>query len=343
MQELVRNHYGTQDEFRAILCGPMGSYDAPTAHGDGWDDVVKGEYELTVLELLGGIAPDEARTDAGLINLDWLPWPEDEDCDRTKYREINHYIDYNSNDVFIQLYATRGCPLQCTFCTVPSYYGGHGKSGKSHRCRDVNDVCDEIEYLAARFPNFRGCYLNEESHNANTKWFVSFCEELIRRGLNKYQYDAMTLMAPWTPELVQLAKRAGYRQIRFGLESTSEQVGKAIKKTVAKDKTERFLGWLKDAGVGAYATAQVGAMGSTEESDRATIADIKEWIRRGMIQKWQLSTSTPQINTPFWNLCKQNGYLITENFEDFDGYRATCNFPGYSAAQIQHVRDTAGL
>jgi radical SAM superfamily enzyme YgiQ (UPF0313 family) len=331
---------------RSILCGPMGGYDAQRAYVDGWTDVVVGEYELKVLGLLGGTVPPEAYTH-GLVNLDWLPWPEDEDVRREKYREINHYIDYRSNDAIIQLYPTRGCPLQCTFCTVPSLYGGHGHSQKSHRVRDMGDVSDEIEYMVALGKSqgwqFAGAYFNEESHNANTTWLVSFCEELIRRGLNKYMYDAMTLMMPWTPELVRLAKRAGYRQIRFGLESTSAQVGKAIKKTVAKDKTERFLGWLKEAGIGAYATAQVGAMGSTEESDRATIADIKDWIRRGMIQKWQLSTSTPQVNTPFWDLCKKNGYLITENFDDFDGYRATCNFPNYSAAQIQHVRDTAGL
>lgn len=326
----------------SFLCGPMGAYDSSRALDNGWKIVAKGEYELSVLEALGGTIPDEARTN-GLVNLDWLPWPEDEDVDRTRYREINHYIDYKSNDAIVQLYATRGCPLSCTFCVVPSYYGGHGKSHRSHRFRDVDDVCDEIEYLAQRYPNFKGCYFNEEAHNANAEWFALFCETLIQRGLNKYQYDAMCGMWTFTPELVQLAKRAGYRQIRFGLESTSEAVGKAIKKTLHKEKTEQFLTWLKAAGIGAYATIQVGAMGSTEESDLATIADVKTWIRRGMIQKWQLSTSTPQPGTPFWTLCQRNGWLLTENPEHLDGYRACVDFPDYPARRIQYVRDTCGL
>lgn len=331
------------DTVRTILCGPMGNYDKPRALDDGWTDVVAGEYELKVLELLGVKPPPEAYTN-GLVNLDWLPWPEDEDVSRQRYYEINHY----SPPACIQIYnATRGCPLSCTFCVVPSYYGGHGKSHKSHRTRNVEDVCDEIEYLVALGKQqgwqFTSAYFNEEAHNANTEWFVSFCETLIRRGLNKYQYDAMCGAWPFSLELVKLAKRAGYRQIRFGMESTSETVGKAIKKTIFKEKTETFLGWLKDNDIGAYATIMVGAMGSTEESDRQTIADVKNWIRRGMLQKWQLSTSTPQRNTPFWDLAKKNGWLTTENPEDFDGYRATVNFPGYSAAQIQRVRDTAGL
>lgn len=340
MQELRQILDG--EPFRAILCGPMGAYDKQRALDDGWTDVVVGEYELKVLELLGGIVPDEARTN-GLVNLDWLPWPEDFDVDRSRYREINHYIDYRSNAAIVQLYATRGCPLSCTFCVVPSLYGGHGKSHRSHRCRDVEDVCNEIVYLSELYPTFSGAFFNDEAHNANAEWFASFCEALIARGLNRYQYDAMCGMWSFTPELVQLAKRAGYRQIRFGLESTSEAVGKAIKKTLSRDRTESFLGWLKDAGIGAYATIQVGAMGSTEASDRKTIADVKEWIQRGMIQKWQLSTSTPQPNTPFYDLCKRNGWLVTENPEDFDGYRATVNFPDYPAHRIQAVRDEAGL
>lgn len=322
---------------RAILCGPMASSDR--AQADGWTDRVTGEYELKVLELLDGTIPPEATTAAGLINLDWLPWPEDEDVDRSRYYEINHY----AKPAMIQMYPTRGCLLSCSFCVVPTYYGGHGKTARSHRCRNVEDVCDEIEYLAELYPNFNGCYFNEEAHNANTEWFVSFCEALIRRGLNRYQYDAMCGMWPFTQELVQLAKSAGYRQIRFGMESTSEAVGKAIKKTIHKEKTEQFLGWLKDAGMGAYCTIQVGAQGSTEASDRQTIADVKAWIKRGMIQKWQLSTSTPQPGTPFHDLAERSGWLVTKDINLYDGVRAVVDYPDYSAARIQAVRNEAGL
>lgn len=325
----------------AILCGPM----AKTHFGDlrrdyEWDFLVQGEYELKVLELLGGTIPAAAYTDAGLINLDWLPWPEDEDTNRIDYFEINHY----AKSGIIQLYPTRGCPLSCTFCVVPSYYGGHGKTARSHRCRDVEDVCDEITYLAYRYGDrFHGCYFNEEAHNANVEWLASFCEALIRRGLNKYQYDAMTGAWTYTRELVELMSRAGYRQIRFGVESTSEQVGRSIKKTVHKHVIDNLLGWCKEFGVGAYITLQVGAMGSTEQSDLATIADAKEWIRKGLVQKWQLSTSCPQPGTPFHALAKKSGWLLTDDISRYDGYHAIVDYPEYPAHHIQRVRDTCGL
>lgn len=321
----------------AILCGPMATHEQATL--DFWNPI-SGEYELKVLEVLGGTVPPEAYTDAGLINLDWLPWPEDEDVDRSAYYEINHY----AGPAMIQMYPTRGCPLSCSFCIVPSYYGGHGKTSRSHRCRDVGDVADEIEYMAYKYGSrFHGCYFNEEAHSANPEWLASFCETLIWRGLNKYEYDAMCGMWSFDRELVKLCAAAGYRQIRFGVESTSEVVGRAIKKTIHKEKIETFLGWCKEFGVGAYITLQVGAMGSTEQSDLATIADAKEWIRKGLVQKWQLSTSCPQPGTPFHELAKKNGWLLTEDISRYDGYQAIVNYPDYPVHRIQAVRDGAGL
>lgn len=332
---------------RAILCGPMGAYDKERALADGWTDVVVGEYELKVLELLGGTVPDEARTDAGLVNLDWLPWPEDEDVDRGRYREINHYIDYRTNAVVPQMYLTRGCSLACGFCSVPNYYGGHGKSFKSHRGRDVEDCCEEILYLKAMYGDrMKAAFFNDEAHNANVEWIVSLCEEFIRRGMkdkHNLRFDAMCGYWPMTEELVKLMATAGYNQIRFGLESTSIVVGKKIGKAMHLGKLENFMGWLKKYGVHGYATIQIGASGSTEETDRQTIADVKKWIAAGSISKWQISTSTPQPQTPFYQECLRNGWLTTTDFSLYDGYRAVVNFPDYPAERIQHVRDTCGL
>ena len=317
---------------RNILCGPMATYAGAAL--DGWTDTVTGEFEHKALSKLKG-EPEPT----GYIDLDWLPWPEDEDISRIDYDEINHY-----SKGTVQLYATRGCPLSCTFCVVPTYYNGHGKSHRSHRCRNVKDVCDEIEYLANRYAGrFSGCYFNEEAHNANVDWLVEFCETLIRRGLNKYQYDAMCGAWVMTEELTALMARAGYRQFRFGIESTSEKVGKAIKKTIHREKIEQLLSWLKKHGIGAYGTFQIGAMGSTEETDIATMQDLRNWIQRGLMQKWQVSTSTPQPGTPFYAQAKASGWLVTEDLNHYNGWNAVVSYPDYPAQRIQAVRSGCGL
>jgi radical SAM superfamily enzyme YgiQ (UPF0313 family) len=312
---------------RNILTGPMATYAG--ALMDGWTDTVTGEYEHKVLALLQG-----EPMPAGYVDLDWLPWPEDDDIARIDYDEINHY-----SRGTIQLYPTRGCPLSCTFCVVPTYYGGHGKSHRSHRCRDVEDVGDEIQHLAGRYAGrFSGCYFNEEAHNANVGWLVSFAEMLIRRGLNRFQYDAMCGYWTFTEDIIRLLGRAGYRQIRFGVESTSEQVGKSIKKLMHVEKLEQLMHWCKAAGIGCYGTFQIGAPGSTEATDRQTIADLNRWRAADMMQKWQVSTSTPLPGTPFFEQAKREGWLITEDLSRFNGFHPVLSYPHYPAERIFQVR-----
>jgi radical SAM superfamily enzyme YgiQ (UPF0313 family) len=239
----------------------------------------------------------------------------------------------------VQLYPTRGCPMACTFCVVPIYYGGHGKSYKSHRQRDPENVCDEIEYLAEKYRGrFNGCFFNEETHNANMEWLTRFAETLIRRRLNGFAYDAMCGYWPFTEESIDLLARAGYQQIRFGVESTSELVGRKIKKTMHLEKLERFMGWCRSAGIQCYGTFQIGAPGSSEETDRATMADLGRWFEEGLMQRWQVSTSTPQPGTPFYKEAIDNGWLLTEDLARFDGFNPVLDYPDYPADRIAAVR-----
>jgi radical SAM superfamily enzyme YgiQ (UPF0313 family) len=126
-----------------MLTGPFATHDPERAIRDGWDWTWAGEYEANVLLALAMPRPTHVPTTRGYVDLDWLPWPEDEDISRLDYSEMS-----NPASGMIQVYPTRGCPLACTFCVVPTYYGGHGKSHRSHRVRDVEDVCAEIAYLA---------------------------------------------------------------------------------------------------------------------------------------------------------------------------------------------------
>lgn len=314
------------------LTGPLATYDPTRCLKDGWDKTFRGEFELNVLETVTGNLPGAP----GYIDLDFLPWPEDTDISRIDYSEMSNPV-----SGLIQVYPTRGCPLACTFCVVPLYYGGHGNSHKSHRQRDVDNVCDEIEHLAMRYDGFNGCFFNEETHNANVEWLERFARKLIERGLNAFQFDAMTGYWAFTEPLVHLLAEAGYKQFRFGVESTSELVGKAIHKSIHLEKMERFMGWCRDAGIDAYGTFQLGCVGSSEATDRQTLDDLRRWAAEGLMQRWQISTSTPQPGTPYYQQAKDNGWLLTEDLSKYDGEGAVVSFPDYPAERIALVRSGA--
>ena len=162
----------------------------------------------------------------------------------------------------MQLYPTRGCPLACTFCVVPLYYGGHGFSHKSHRTRDPENVCDEIDYLADRYPGrFNGCFFNEETHNADVDVARAVRPHADPAPVERVGVRRDVRLLDVHRTAGEPLADAGYTQLRFGVESTSEIVGKTIHKTMHLEKIERFMGWCKAAGVDCYGTFQIGAPG----------------------------------------------------------------------------------
>lgn len=313
----------------ALLAGPYGMHKPGKAGYDGWL-VIPGEFETKMLQACGGPAAQP-----GYIDLDDLPWPEDDDVSRIEYEEPFG----NPYPGMVQVYPTRGCPLACKFCVVPMYYGGHGHSHKSHRTRDVENVCDEIEYLAGKYAGqFNGCYFHEETHNADPDWLARFAEALIRRGLDRYHYDAMCGYWTFTPDLVQLLARAGYARIRMGIESLDTSVGRRIGKVVFEDKLVSVLEWCKAAGILTYGTSMVGAPGSTAAKDLATLAGLRELHGRGLLDIWQHSVATPQPGTPFYAEVKAAGYLLTEDPAAFNGVQPVVSWPDYPAAEIARVK-----
>jgi radical SAM superfamily enzyme YgiQ (UPF0313 family) len=203
-------------------------------------------------------------------------------------------------------------------------------------------VCDEIQYLADKYkaatPQFTGCFFNEETHNANPEWLASLAETIIQRGLNKYSYDAMCGYWTFTEDLVNLLARAGYIYIRVGIESLSQDVGKAIKKVVFPDKLITFMQWCKTAGIQVYGTTQIGAQGSSKQADLATLSALWELKKNGLIHRWQHSVSTPQPGTPFYEQVKTDGLLLTDDITQYNGVQAVVSWPHYTADEINQVK-----
>lgn len=314
---------------RTILAGPFGMYAPELARLAGWDHVVQGEYEAKILALLKGEpVPEE------YLDLDWLPWPEDDDICRADY------IEPVSPFRGIQVYSSRGCPFSCPHCVAPLYHGGHGHTARSWRGRDVDDVCAEIEHLIGKYPKTQGILFYEDTHNVNVEWTASLSEALIRHGLDKrLKFDAMVAYKPFTRDLVELMARASYVFFHMGIESLVPEMGKTLRgKGIFPDKLVQVLGWFQEFDIGVWGAVMIGASGSSQETDLATLDGMRDLTRRGLITKIQYSIATPQPGTPFFEQCRREGCLVTEDFSRYNWLESVVSYPHYSARQIEAMR-----
>lgn len=323
---------------KLIFCGPH-----PTAFPDEtleWaDHVCLGEYELTVLELIQGknsseilgLYPNKRRPI--IENIDFLPWPEDDDVKRIDYGKPGVP---GTNYLEVQMYASRGCPFQCNFCVCGNMYYDR----PNWRPRNIEDVMAEISYLKNKYPEMEGVFFDEESHNQDPRHFDRFLDAIIAHGHNDLKYVAMGSYSSLNENLIEKMKKAGYYQMRIGIETASEQIAEQIgmKRKFNLDRLKNVLQSARNAGIETYGTFLFGARGSSVEEDNKTIDLMKEIVKNELLTELQVSIATPQPGTPFYAWADQNGYLVTKNWEDYDGgCGAVISYPHYSKQQIDRM------
>jgi radical SAM superfamily enzyme YgiQ (UPF0313 family) len=159
----------------------------------GLDSVVRFEGEETLVNLAGrlaaretwsdlpGIAYRGARDEAiinppcpGKPDLDALPWPDRDD------------LDYLSQPLpSASILGGRGCPWNCSFCSIASFYAGNGTPGR--RRRDPLRVVDEMEYLS-RQRGVRILLWQDDDFlaggAAGVRWAHEIARECVARGLH---------------------------------------------------------------------------------------------------------------------------------------------------------------
>lgn len=328
---------------RVIIAGQFPTSFPEKIIEDGNEYACIGEFEATVLDILQG---KDAKSIEGLypnsyrkvLDIDWLPDPEDNDIRRIDYSYSggHRWTRYRE----IEVHASRGCPYTCDFCVAGTVY----YENINWRFRKPERIINEIENLRRKYPRMEGCFFNEETHIIRKKNILEFCDAIIASGNNDLHFEAMANHQRLDEEILEALKRAGYYKLRIGIESVDEATGKSI--GLIKSRADRLEGILQIArkiGIEMYGTFLFGASGSTAEGDRKTIDCGKKLIAQGLLSSWQASIAVPHPGTPFYEKAVKGGWLQTDNLESFDGSTGTVvSYPNYSSEQImQTVKEMA--
>ena len=269
------------------------------------------------------------NTRGSLIDINALPFPEDDDVRRIDYHEPN--CRYKQ----IQMYASRGCPRRCNFCAAATLYYDE----LNWRPRNVASVVEEIRTLHEKYPEMEGVFFDEEVHNIKRSFNISLAKAIRSAELDHLKYEAMCEYASLDEEAMQEMRAAGYYKIRFGIETGSDKV--AEKMTLGKkhdlNKLRTMVKFGKSIGMLIYGTISIGGLGSSREEDQKTVDLVYEMASKGWLDEVQVSINTPQPGTDFYNSCKEESLLPTStNWEGFDGNgQVVVRYPHYPAEAIQ--------
>ncbi len=202
-------------------------------------------------------------------DLDEIPFPLYDDIDADYYFRPNIYVIRNMFLSTAQLFTSRGCPFQCTFCVNKNLKNIMGTT-KPIRYRSANNVIDEIEYLVDRY-FIDGIYISDDTFCVNKKFVFDFCQELSKRNL-ELTWATETRVNLISRDMLESMRDAGCVQLDFGVESGSPEILKRIKKGITVEQARDAFRLCHEVGIRPLANFMFNTPGETENDVQQTLA-----------------------------------------------------------------------
>jgi radical SAM superfamily enzyme YgiQ (UPF0313 family) len=196
------------------------------------DIVVIGEGDVTICELCGALELGQSLTTvSGIAFLDGqqvtLTSPRQtlnnlDDLSLPDYTYARPFIEHAGMAFMI---TSRGCPVQCTFCSTSSYWG------QKVRMNSVTRVVDEIEMLISEY-NVKKFFFHDDTFNIGISRVMNICSEIVSRGID-VEWGCSCRVTPVSVEMLSAMVRAGCRHICWGIESGSVEMLARIDKKIS--------------------------------------------------------------------------------------------------------------
>lgn len=206
----------------------------------------------------------------------------------------------------------------CTFCSWVPYH-------ENTTTRSVANFVEEVEGLV----NFGFKEFFDDSGTFPVgKWLREFCDIMINR---KYDVQgkqvSMNKLIAWgcnmrfgalQPEDFKLMADAGCRFILWGFESANQKTLDMLSKGYKVEDMRKDLIISRMAGIWNHLTVMQGYPWETLEEENRTVKMVK-WL---LVNDWASSAQSticmPYPGTRLFEQCKENGWLINENWEEWD-------------------------
>ena len=214
-------------------------------------------------------------------------------------KDLFHRADH-SNGV---LFATRGCPSQCDFCTIAVMYR------HSLRKRPIVEV-------AAEYASFKGKVII--LWDDNIAGDLEYAKSLFRAiaPSRKWWSGQASVHAGRDDAFLEAAARSGCKQLFLGLESISQQSMTEVKK--AFNRVEEYRQIIER--IHSYGIAvQAGIVFGFDHDTPAIFKNTLDFLEETGVQNATFNMLTPFPGTPLFRRMEDEGRILTRDWRRYNG------------------------
>ncbi|MBX3426039.1 MAG: B12-binding domain-containing radical SAM protein [Pirellulales bacterium] len=269
------------------------------------DAVVVGEAEAVFPQVL---ADARAGRLQGLYQGTPIPF-----CDRPAARRDVYHPGY----MFSSIQTSRGCPLDCDFCSVTVF------NGRRYRRRPNAEVLDELETIPQEL-----LFIVDDNiigyGTADREQTLALFRGMVERGMKKKWFCQASVNVADDPEVLDWAARAGCKMIFLGIEAEDpDALGAVNKRLNAKRGTDAYASIFQRihaAGIAVLGAFIFGIDGDTPEK----LLRRAEYIVHSEVDVVQMTAMTPLPGTRLFHQFEREGRLLYTDFpRDWDRYNLT--------------------
>lgn len=301
-----------------------------TLEDENVDIVIRGEGEYIMLNLVQalenqsslhdvkGIVFEDKNSKEIVVNpeapliqdLDELPFPALNLLPMKKYR----LLDMDTH--MTTMITTRGCPMQCSFCSSAAMHG------KKIRERSIENIVDEIEYLKTNYDIDTIAFM-DDTFTLKKRKVMAICDEILKRNI-EIMWGCTSRVDTLDEKLLKKMKEAGCITIFIGVESADQQQLDNMCKNTTIAKIENAFKIARKLKIRTIASVALGMPGDTKEIINKTVKFVHKLKPNYAIY----SLATPYPGTRFYkeafekNLIKIKDWskytLITPILETID-------------------------
>jgi radical SAM superfamily enzyme YgiQ (UPF0313 family) len=266
------------------------------------------------------LLPEEAKQHADVIFVGEAEttWPQflaefERGCHRDRYdcehlpsflhvpfsrKELFHRRDHSSGILF----ATRGCPNNCEFCTISVMYKHH------FRRRPVDEVASE-------FASFKGKIIIFWDDNLTAD--LNYAKRLFRAIMpyHKWWSSQASVEAGTDDEFLELAAKSGCKQLFIGLESVSQDsLDGAGKVGNRVEQYSKIIQRIHSHGI----AVQAGIVFGFDDDGPGVFGDTVNFLEENGIQNATFNILTPYPGTALFQRLQAENRILTYDWSKYN-------------------------
>ena len=246
---------------KTVIIMATGSH--PSAH------IQQKEAVISLAKKLEGKVPDiQPLFTLPLSPCRWTP-PRWDLLPMKHYRAHNwHCWGEPSRYPYGTIFTSTGCPFNCDFCCIKSFYG---HTFEQRLMEDIERDFDDLAKL-----NIKNVKIMDELFLFNKKRAELICDSLIDKGydFNIWAYARIDIV---DKNLLKKMRKAGIKWLAYGIETGNEIIRKKMSKgKFNNEDVEEVVNITKDAGINVLGNYMFGFWDDTLRTMRETLDFAKK-------------------------------------------------------------------